>query len=43
MDTRIALVAWNFLDQFEEFDEARIVAFLRAHVNSPNAPEPFAR
>ena len=28
MDTRIALTAWGFLDTFEEFDEARVRAFI---------------
>ncbi len=39
MPTRIALTAWNYLDAFEEFDAARIVAFIAAHESSPNAPE----
>ena len=39
MDSRIALTAWNFIDQFEEFDEDRIRAFVNAHESSPNAPE----
>ena len=41
MDTRIALTAWNFLDGFNDFNEARITAFIDHHVSSPNAPEPF--
>ncbi|MCH7809712.1 MAG: DUF3105 domain-containing protein [Chloroflexi bacterium] len=28
MDTRIALTAWGYLDAFEEFDEARVSAFI---------------
>ncbi len=28
MDTRIALTAWGYLDTFEEFDEARVRAFI---------------
>jgi hypothetical protein len=43
MDTRIALTAWTFLDGFDDFDEARIMAFISAHESSPNAPEPFVR
>ena len=43
MDTRIALVAWTFIDKFEEYDEDRVVAFVEAHLYSPNAPEPRAR
>ena len=39
MDSRIALTAWNFIDQFEEFDEDRIRSFVNAHESSPNAPE----
>ena len=39
MDSRIALTAWNFIDQFDEFDEDRIRAFVNAHESSPNAPE----
>jgi len=42
MDTTIALAAWTFLDQFNEFDNERIEAFISAHVESGNAPEPFA-
>lgn len=30
MDTRIALTAWNRIDQFDEFDEERLVGFIRA-------------
>jgi len=43
IDTTIALTAWTFLDKFDEFDKERIEAFISAHVNSPNAPEPEAR
>ena len=39
MDTRIALTAWTFIDQFDEFDEDRIRAFASAHESSPAAPE----
>ena len=39
MDTRIALTAWTFIDQFDEFDEDRIRDFVSAHENSPTAPE----
>jgi hypothetical protein len=31
MPTRIALTAWTRLDAFDEFDEARIVRFIRAY------------
>jgi hypothetical protein len=43
MDTRIALTAWTFLDGFDDFDEARIAAFINAHESSLNAPEPSVR
>ena len=39
MDARIALTAWTFIDQFDEFDEERVRAFVNAHESSPNAPE----
>ena len=31
MDSRIALTAWQRIDQFEEFDEERISRFIRAY------------
>ena len=31
MDTRIALTAWQRIDQFDEFDEERIIDFIRAY------------
>ena len=42
LHARIALTAWTYLDLFDEFDEARIVGFIEAHVNSNEAPEPLA-
>ena len=39
MESRIALVAWNYLDTFDDFDEIRIREFIAAHESSPNAPE----
>ena len=39
MNSRIALVAWNYLDTFDEFDEMRIREFIAVHESSPNAPE----
>ncbi len=39
MDSRIALTAWTFIDEFDEFDEDRIREFVNAHESSPNAPE----
>jgi hypothetical protein len=41
--TKIALTAWTFLDELDEFNQVRIEAFISAHVNSANAPEPFVR
>lgn len=43
MKTAIALTAWNYIDQLDEFDEDRIIDFITANVNSSNAPEPNAR
>ena len=43
METTIALVAWRFLDKFDEFDERRILDFISAHESSPNSPEPNSR
>lgn len=31
MDARIALTAWNRIDKFDEFDEERIVRFIKAY------------
>ena len=31
MKTRIALTAWTRLDAFDEYDEGRIVRFIRAY------------
>ena len=41
ISTRIALTAWNYLDVFDEYDEARIREFIAAHESSANAPEWF--
>lgn len=43
MQNRISLAAWNFLDQFDEYDDGRVQAFINAHESSPNSPEQFAR
>ena len=43
MDTRIALTAWTYVDQFDEFDEERVRTFIADHLNSPVAPEFTAR
>jgi hypothetical protein len=39
MEGRIALVAWNYIDTFEEYDAERIREFIAAHESSANAPE----
>ena len=31
--TKFALVAWEYLDTFEDFDEERIVRFIQANIN----------
>ena len=42
-ENRIALTAWTFIDNFDAFDQGRIIEFIDAHHNSPNAPEAQAR
>lgn len=32
LDRRIAMTAWGRIDKFDEFDEARIVTFIKAHI-----------
>src|SRR5574337_203355 len=32
LDRKIALTAWGTIDQFDQFDEARIVQFIKAHI-----------
>ncbi|MBZ0169706.1 hypothetical protein MELA_01112 [Candidatus Methylomirabilis lanthanidiphila] len=32
LDRKIALTAWGTIDKFDEFDEARIVTFIKAHI-----------
>ena len=32
LDRKIALTAWGRIDKFDEFDEARIVRFIKAHI-----------
>ena len=32
LDRKIALTAWGRIDKFDEFDEARIVTFIKAHI-----------
>lgn len=32
LDRRIAMTAWGRIDKFDEFDEARIVTFIKAHM-----------
>jgi hypothetical protein len=33
MDAKIALTAWGWIDELENFDEARIVDFINGHAN----------
>lgn len=33
LDSRIALTAWNYIDKFDQFDQARIEKFIDAHLN----------
>jgi hypothetical protein len=40
LDVRLALTAWGRLDELQEFDRERILAFVRAFRD--RAPEPFA-
>ena len=42
MGTTIALTAWGRIDKLDVLDEERIVAFIEAHMNSRDAPEPLA-
>jgi hypothetical protein len=39
MEATIALVAWNYVDTFEDYDAERIREFIAAHESSSNAPE----
>lgn len=32
LDRKIALTAWGRIDEFDEFDESRIVTFIKAHI-----------
>ena len=43
METTIALTAWTFLLQLNDFDEEAIKDFVSAHHSSSNSPEPLAR
>ncbi|MBM3933990.1 MAG: DUF3105 domain-containing protein [SAR202 cluster bacterium] len=43
MDAKFALVAWTFMQKLDAYDEEAVRAFVNAHLNSPNSPEPFAR
>ena len=40
MTTKIALLAWDWIDQFDTYDEARITRFYEVHVDK--GPEPIA-
>jgi len=43
MEKRFALTAWTYIDSFDDYDAARIEAFIKKHMNSPEAPEPLVR
>ncbi len=40
-ETKLSLASWGHLDKFEDFDEARILNFIRSNKN--RSPEPIAR
>lgn len=33
LDKNIALTAWGYIDKFDEYDEARIIGFINAHID----------
>jgi len=39
-DAKVALTAWTWLYKLPSVDQTQIVRFLRAHYQSPDAPEP---
>ena len=43
MGSTIALTAWTFKDEFDEFDEERVKDFILVHESSGNSPEPTAQ
>ncbi len=41
-DAKLALTAWSWLLKLNDYDEAEVVRFVRAHHAGPDAPEPNA-
>lgn len=39
-DAKIALTSWTWIEKLPSVDQTQIVRFLRAHYQSPDAPEP---
>ena len=35
LNKKITLTAWNYIDEFDEFDKARISQFLEVFLNNP--------
>jgi len=42
MDNLITLTAWGYIDKMDSLEKERIVAFIDRHINSSEAPEPWA-
>ena len=42
MDNLITLTAWGYIDKMDSIDKDRIIAFIDRHINSSEAPEPWA-
>lgn len=43
MKSKIALTAWTFIQNLDEFDDDLVKDFIESHESSPNAPETNAR
>ncbi len=41
-DAKLALTAWSWMLKLNDYDEAEVVRFVRAHHAGPDAPEPNA-
>jgi len=42
MDHLITLTAWGYIDRMDSLEKERIIAFIDRHINSSEAPEPWA-
>ena len=42
MDNLITLTAWGYIDRMDSLEKERIIAFIDRHINSSEAPEPWA-